>query len=87
MPTPSGDQRVENFQPLHGKIPERIKITENGFHFWVDVIGGQKPDSFLDQRDKRQALVKYSDGKSVLNCFSYSGGFSVYALGGERSMW
>ncbi len=67
---------------LYGKVPERIKITENGFYFWVDAMKGQKTGFFLDQRDKRQALVKYSDGKDVLNCFSYSGGFSVYALGG-----
>ena len=66
---------------LYGKVPERIKISENGYKFWVDVIGGQKTGVFLDQRDKRQALTKYVDGKSVLNCFSYSGGFSIYALG------
>ncbi len=67
---------------LYGKVPERIKIIENGFKFWVDVIGGQKTGFFLDQRDKRQALMKYAEDKNVLNCFSYSGGFSVYALGG-----
>jgi 23S rRNA (cytosine1962-C5)-methyltransferase len=66
---------------LYGKVPDRIKISENGYKFWVDVIGGQKTGFFLDQRDKRQALTKYVDKKSVLNCFSYSGGFSVYALG------
>jgi 23S rRNA (cytosine1962-C5)-methyltransferase len=66
---------------VFGKVPERIKISENGYQFWVDVIGGQKTGFFLDQRDKRQALTKYVDGKSVLNCFSYSGGFSIYALG------
>lgn len=66
---------------LYGKVPERIKITENGFHFWVDVMKGQKTGFFLDQRDKRQALTKYVEGKNVLNCFSYSGGFSIYALG------
>ncbi|MEK9183653.1 MAG: class I SAM-dependent methyltransferase, partial [Patescibacteria group bacterium] len=43
--------------------------------------GGQKTGFFLDQRDKRLALAKYVEGKNVLNCFSYSGGFSVYALG------
>lgn len=66
---------------LFGKVPERIKISENGYKFWVDVIGGQKTGFFLDQRDKRQALAKYAEDKTVLNCFSYSGGFSVYALG------
>lgn len=66
---------------LYGKVPDRIKISENGFKFWVDVIGGQKTGFFLDQRDKRLALTKYAADKNVLNCFSYSGGFSVYALG------
>ena len=66
---------------LYGKVPDRIKISENGYKFWVDVIGGQKTGFFLDQRDKRQALIKYVKGKTVVNCFSYSGGFSVYALG------
>ena len=75
------DKRVENIQPLHGTIPDKIKIMENGYKFWVDVIGGQKTGFFLDQRDKRLALQKYCEGKNVLNCFSYTGGFSVYALG------
>ena len=67
---------------LYGEIPEKIKILENGLKFWVDVQGGQKTGFFLDQRDKRQALVKYVKDKTVLNCFSYTGGFSVYALAG-----
>jgi 23S rRNA (cytosine1962-C5)-methyltransferase len=66
---------------LWGKVPEKIKITENGYRFWVDIIAGQKTGFFLDQRDKRAALEKYVKGKKVLNCFSYTGGFSVYALG------
>lgn len=64
-----------------GDVPERIQILENGYKFLVDVIGGQKTGFFLDQRDKRLALEKYSKDQSVLNCFSYTGGFSVYALG------
>ncbi len=66
---------------IHGKIPDEIKILENGYAFQVNVKEGQKTGFFLDQRDKRQALEKYSKGKKVLNCFSYTGGFSVYALG------
>lgn len=64
-----------------GEVPERIQILENGYKFLVDVAGGQKTGFFLDQRDKRAALEKYTKGKSVLNCFSYTGGFSVYAAG------
>jgi len=54
-------------------------IRENGVQFEVDPREGQKTGFFLDQRDKREALRKYAPGKRVLNCFSYTGGFSVYA--------
>lgn len=66
---------------LFGDVPEKVKIKENGYQFYVDIIGGQKTGFFLDQRDKRLALQKYVEDKKVLNCFSYTGGFSVYALG------
>ena len=79
-PSQLDEERANINSPLHGKIPDKIKITENGHKFWVDVIHGQKTGFFLDQRDKRQALAKYVEGKKVLNCFSYTGGFSVYAL-------
>ncbi len=65
---------------LMGTIPEKIKITENNIKFWVDPVHGQKTGFFLDQRDKRLAVQKYIKDKNVLNCFSYTGGFSVYAL-------
>jgi 23S rRNA (cytosine1962-C5)-methyltransferase len=67
---------------LYGEIPDQIEIMENGYKFFVDIKAGQKTGFFLDQRDKRAALAKYSTGKNVLNTFSYSGGFSVYALAG-----
>jgi 23S rRNA (cytosine1962-C5)-methyltransferase len=72
---------TEKVGTVWGDVPERIQILENGYKFLVDVIGGQKTGFFLDQRDKRLALEKYSKDQSVLNCFSYTGGFSVYALG------
>jgi len=65
---------------LFGKVPEQIEILENNLKFIVDIARGQKTGFFLDQRDKRSALQKYCKGKKVLNCFSYTGGFSVYAL-------
>lgn len=77
--TPQDDSAGKGL--LYGKVPERVIIKENGYKFYVDIIGGQKTGFFLDQRDKRQALTKYVKGKSVVNCFSYTGGFSVYALG------
>jgi len=67
---------------LFGKVPETIKIKENGLYFNVDVVEGQKTGFFIDQRDKRHALMKYVKDKNVLNCFSYTGGFSVYAAAG-----
>jgi 23S rRNA (cytosine1962-C5)-methyltransferase len=67
---------------LGGTIPDLITIKENGFKFLVDVRHGQKTGFFLDQRDKRQAFMKYTKNAVVLNCFSYTGGFSVYAIAG-----
>jgi 23S rRNA (cytosine1962-C5)-methyltransferase len=70
---------VEEAQVAAGVVPTQVAIRENGVLFLVDPWQGQKTGFFLDQRDKREALRKYSRGKRVLNCFSYSGGFSVYA--------
>ncbi len=64
---------------LHGQEVETETILENGHSFLVDFRQGQKTGFFLDQRDNRQALTKYVEGKRVLNLFSYTGGFSVYA--------
>jgi 23S rRNA (cytosine1962-C5)-methyltransferase len=62
-----------------GEIPEQIEIREHGLRFLVDPWHGQKTGFFLDQRDKRLALQKYAPGRKVLNCFSYTGAFGVYA--------
>jgi 23S rRNA (cytosine1962-C5)-methyltransferase len=62
--------------------PEFVPIEEGGFKFIVDVRRGQKTGFFLDQRDNRVLLSTLAQGQSVLNCFSYSGAFTVYALGG-----
>lgn len=67
---------------LSGEIPELIAIKENGFKFLVNVKAGQKTGFFLDQRDKRRALMKYADNAVLLNTFCYTGGFSIYALAG-----
>ncbi len=53
---------------------------ENGNHFQIDWITGQKTGFFLDQRENRKLLETYSKNKKVLNTFCYSGGFSIYAL-------
>jgi 23S rRNA (cytosine1962-C5)-methyltransferase len=70
---------VEEAEVAAGVVPTQVAIRENGVLFLVDPWEGQKTGFFLDQRDKRESLRKYSRGKRVLNCFSYSGGFSVYA--------
>ena len=59
---------------------------ENGLKFYVDWLRGQKTGFFVDQRDNRSLLEKYSAGKSVLNMFCYTGGFSVYAMRGGAKL-
>ncbi len=62
-------------------------VTENSLKFSVDVVKGQKTGFFLDQRENRKLLATYSKDKKILNCFSYTGGFSMYALaGGAKSV-
>ena len=61
--------------------------SENGLRFRIDWLRGQKTGFFVDQRDNRSLLGRYSHGRSVLNMFCYTGGFSVYALaGGAREV-
>lgn len=67
---------------LFGNIPEEIAITEHGLKFSVSLLHGQKTGLFLDQREMRQWVRELATGKRVLNCFGYTGGFSVYALSG-----
>ena len=62
-----------------------IRFKENGINFEADVLSGQKTGFFLDQRDNRQHIRLLSKGKSVLNVFSYTGAFSVYAFTGGAS--
>lgn len=66
---------------LYGKAPEElIEIIENENRFLVDVNYGHKTGFYLDQRDNRKLLENFVLGKEVLNCFSYTGGFSIYAI-------
>ena len=61
---------------------EKNTAIENGLTFHVDWLHGQKTGFFIDQRENRTLLEQYSKGKSVLNMFCYTGGFSVYAMRG-----
>ncbi|HWP24566.1 MAG TPA: class I SAM-dependent rRNA methyltransferase [Candidatus Binatia bacterium] len=80
-----GDE--EGLEPSVGVLsgeapPELIAIREDRFRFLVDVRRGQKTGFFLDQRDSRDFLSSIARDRAVLNCFSYTGAFSVYAFGG-----
>jgi 23S rRNA (cytosine1962-C5)-methyltransferase len=70
---------------IFGNSPS-VEIIESGCRFSIDLITGQKTGFFIDQRDNRQLLVQYVQGKQVLNMFCYTGGFSVYALRGGASL-
>lgn len=59
---------------------------ENGLQFQMDWLRGQKTGFFVDQRENRALLERYSAGKSVLNMFCYTGGFSVYAMRGGATL-
>lgn len=71
---------------LIGKETAQLTALENGLNFHVDWLRGQKTGFFVDQRENRSLLERYSAGKSVLNMFCYTGGFSVYALRGGAKL-
>jgi 23S rRNA (cytosine1962-C5)-methyltransferase len=90
-----GDQLKAIYSKSSDTIPERIQAkdeflygtcamphlaVENGVNYKIDWINGQKTGFFIDQRENRALLGKYSSGKKVLNTFCYSGGFSLQAL-------
>ena len=62
---------------------EAIPVLENGIQFLPDWIRGQKTGFFIDQRENRELVEQYAKGKTVLNAFCYTGGFSLYALRGD----
>jgi 23S rRNA (cytosine1962-C5)-methyltransferase len=65
---------------VRGKLPESVEVTEHGIRFTVDVAAGQKTGFYLDQRDNRALTGTLASDRDVLNCFCYTGGFSLYAL-------
>lgn len=70
---------------IRGAYSGNIAI-ENGLKFYVDWLKGQKTGFFVDQRDNRALLERYSKGKKVLNMFCYTGGFSFYAMRGGAEL-
>jgi 23S rRNA (cytosine1962-C5)-methyltransferase len=67
--------------------PEKVEIVENGIRYLVDFQNGQKTGFYLDQRKNRNILKEYAKDKQGLNCFCYTGGFTLNALqGGAAAM-
>lgn len=83
---------LEGLSPRRGLVHgnddfEYIQIQENQLKYWVDIRQGQKTGFFLDQRDNRVLVREIADEKSVLDCFAYTGGFTIPALvGGARNL-
>lgn len=84
----------EDIRKLEGLAPSKgvlfgnnknnfVEIEEWGIRYLVDVQKGQKTGFYLDQRQNRKKLREYSKNRSVLNCFSYTGGFTLNALAGD----
>ncbi len=70
---------------LIGKSSSNV-ATEYGLKFHIDWLRGQKTGFFIDQRENRSLLEKYSKGRKLLNMFCYTGGFSIYALRGGAEL-
>ncbi|AYH42255.1 class I SAM-dependent methyltransferase [Azoarcus sp. DN11] len=80
-------RKLEGLAPttgcVHGELPQDIlTIVENDVRMEVDVVAGHKTGFYLDQRDNRKLTGLLANGRSVLNCFCYTGGFSLQALAG-----
>ncbi|GMU95729.1 class I SAM-dependent rRNA methyltransferase [Ignavibacterium album] len=65
--------------------PKLIEVKENNLKFFVNIKSGHKTGFYIDQRDNRKLLREFVKDKSVLNCFCYTGGFSLYAKSAEAS--
>ena len=80
-------RKLEGLQARNGQlwgepIPEKIRIEEYGLGFQVDLRRGHKTGFYLDQRENRMRIREFCAGADVLDCFSYTGGFTVNALAG-----
>ena len=78
-------RQKEGLQPVSGVLtgetpPDAIEIRENDCRFYVDIKHGHKTGFYLDQRENRAAIAEFAQDAEVLNCFSYTGGFGIYAL-------
>lgn len=84
LPLKAGLNQKDGF--IYGHTDDNTAM-ENGLKFHIDWLHGQKTGFFVDQRENRSLLEHYSSGRSVLNMFCYTGGFSVYAMrGGAKAV-
>jgi len=67
---------------VSGHFSSELIIKEGGYDFFVDLDNSQKTGFYLDQRLNRRIVAGYCENKSVLNAFAFTGGFSIYAMGG-----
>lgn len=83
-------RKKEGLEPHQGPLtdqepPDLISIQEGACRFQIDIVNGHKTGFYLDQRDNREAVMRWSKDKDVLNCFSYTGGFGIAAGHGGAS--
>lgn len=82
----ANERRKEGLPKVKGFIGEtfdtEVEITENGVHYLVDVVNGQKTGFFLDQKYNRRAVAKLAAGRHVLDCFTHTGSFALNAAHG-----
>lgn len=81
----AGARKHENLDATQGLLwgeepPEFIEVKENGVVYHINIADGQKSGFYCDQRDNREILAAYTKGKTVLDCFCYSGGFTLNSL-------
>lgn len=81
----AGARRHENMDPAQGLLwgeepPEFVEVRENGISYHINIAEGQKSGFYCDQRDNRDILSAYTKNKTVLDCFCYSGGFTLNSL-------
>ena len=80
------EEGLEPFEGnLYGEITNLVEISERGSKFLISYLRGQKTGFFLDQREMRSLVGEYAKDKRVLNCFSYTGGFTIAALNSGAS--
>jgi 23S rRNA (cytosine1962-C5)-methyltransferase len=81
----AGARKHENLEPVQGLLwgeapPEFIEVRENGIRYHINIADGQKSGFYCDQRENRMILAEYTKDKRVLDCFCYSGGFTLNSL-------